>query len=163
MNLEGTSIETTRMLPINLKKYVQTKLFVPVGLNAILLLITFIVFAIVLDATLWSFVLIPFIILLEILAAVSGVYFILKREPQKLNNPGAFLRSGAFLIQYLMLMVLSLLTLVPLSIIILNTDPIQSTLIKTLMVGAGLAGAVVAVILSLRFWKHIKRLILIWQ
>src|SRR6056297_793535 len=163
MNLEGTSIETTRMLPINLKKYVQTKLFVPVGLNAILLLITFIVFAIVLDATLWSFVLIPFIILLEILAAASGVYFILRREPQKLNNPGAFLRSGAFLIQYLMLMVLSLLTLVPLSIIILNTDPIQSTLIRTLIIAAGIAGATIAVILSLRFWKHIKRLILIWQ
>ena len=163
MNLEGTSIETTRMLPISLKKYVQTKLFVPVGLNAILLLITFIVFAIVLDATLWSFVLIPFIILLEILAAVSGVYFILRREPQKLNNPGAFLRSGAFLIQYLMLMVLSLLTLVPLSIIILNTDPIQSTLIQALMVTAGFTGAGVAVILSLRFWKHIKRLILVWE
>ncbi len=163
MNLEGTSIETTRMLPISLKKFVQTKLFVPVGLNAILLLITFIVFAIVLDATLWSFVLIPFIVLLEILAAISGVYFILRREPQKLNNPGAFLRSGAFLIQYLMLMVLSLLTMLPLSIIILNTDPIQSTLVKTLMISASFAGAVIAVILSLRFWKQIKRLILVWH
>lgn len=163
MNLEGTSIETTRMLPISLKKYVQTKLFVPVGLNAILLLITFIVFAIFLDASLLSFVLLPFIILLEILAAISGVYFILRREPQKLNNPGAFLRSGAFLVQYLMLMVLSLLTLIPLSIIILNTDPIQSTLIRTLMIAAGFAGATIAIILSLRFWKHIKRLILVWQ
>jgi len=163
MNLEGTSIETTRMLPIDLEKYVQTKLLVPVGLNAILLLITFIVFAIVLNATLWSFVLIPFIVILEILAAVSGVYFILRREPQKLNNPGAFLRSGAFLVQYLMLMVLSLLTLVPLSIIILNTDSIQSTLINALMIGAGLAGATIAIIISMRFWKKIKQLILIWQ
>ena len=163
MNLEGTSIETTRMLPISLKKYVQTKIFIPVGLNAILLLITFIVFAIVLDATWLSFVLLPFIILLEILAAISGIYFILRREPQKLNNPGAFLRSGAFLLQYLMLMVLSLLTLVPLSIIILNMDSIQSLLIKALMIAAGLAGVTIAIILSWRFWRQIKRLILVWH
>ena len=163
MNLEGSSIATIRMLPIDLKKFIQIKLFVPVVLNVVLLLITFVVFALALKATLWSFALMVPVFLLEILAALSGVYFILKREPQKLTNPGAFLRSGAFMIQYLMLMVLSLLTVLPVSIVLLDTNDSASNSFKIIMVLLSLLGIFITIMLSMRFWKKISQLILTWQ
>ena len=163
MNMEGSSIATIRMLPIDLKKFIQIKLFVPVVLNVVLLLITFVVFAVVLKATLWSFALVFPIFLLEILAALSGVYFILKREPQKLTNPGAFLRSGAFMIQYLMLMALSLLSVLPLSMVLLNVNIGASSSFKAIMILLSFAGVSVAFILSIRFWKKVCQLILTWQ
>lgn len=163
MNIEGSSIELTRMLPINLEKFVRIKLFVPVGINFILLLTTFIVFTIFLNIPIWSFLFIPLITLLQVLAALSGVNFILKKEPQKLNNPGAFLRSAGFLFQYLMLLILTLLTILPSSILIFQFGQTASTLWKIGVLASSAIGVTIAVILSIRFWKNIKRLIRTWN
>ncbi len=162
MSLEGSSISLTKLLPIDLKKFIRTKLLVPVMINFLLLVFVFIIFNVFLDVNPLTFILLPIITLVQILAALSGIAFSVKTPPQKMSNPGAFMRSGSFIIQFLLLMIIGLITILPVSIFLFHTIGTATLMSNLLLIAVSVAGIVLTLFISVRLWNTIKKRILIW-
>ncbi len=161
MSLEGSTIDLTRMLPIDLTKFLRAKVTVPIVFNMALLFVAFLVLFYFLEITPLIFAVFPIVVLEQMLAAISGVYFVLRKEPQKMNNPSAVLRSGGFYVQWFMLLFVALLTVIPPSVLLAAANKLDKTIFTLLILG-GLLGLGLTIFLTLRFWKKINALILKW-
>ncbi|HOO33778.1 MAG TPA: hypothetical protein PLO84_11350 [Thermotogota bacterium] len=162
MSLEGGSIELIKMLPIDLKDFIRVKLLVPVVINFLLLVIVFFCLNLFIGVRPLSLILLPVISVVQLMASLSGMAFTLKKPPQQMSNPNAFMRSTSFLGQFLVILVLSMITVLPVSIAILQTAATVSPLINALLIGVSCAGLFIIIILSVRLWNTIKKKVFAW-
>lgn len=159
--IESPFWETTKIMPISLKRLMKIKLFLPIVLNTVIMILEVLTLGLILGkGLLLLLVIIPNIPVFST-AALIGMSIILSRPPQKLDNPNSYFRSPSMKWKPLMASILGLAVVLPLSMLLLGT--LRNGTIG-LLIGLGLPvlSTVVAIFISRKLYLRIMAKIETW-
>lgn len=159
--IESPFWETTKTMPISLKKLLKIKLFLPIVLNTLIMVIEVLALGLILGkGLLLLLAIIPNIPVFST-AALIGMSSILSKPPQKLDNPNSYFRSADMKWKPLLASVLGLAVVLPLSMLLIGSWK-SGTIALLIGIGLPAAATIVSIIISRNLYLRIMTKIETW-